>query len=330
MTTATTVAAHRRPRPHAGPTRPGPASPSRSLRAARPDDRTGASTGCWPATTVGLGLRRRAGARPGPAVRARRRRPPDRLERDRADRASRTSAWTSPERAAHDLARCSTPRRRCTFGTADRRKADVAEGVALAVGAFAARRGNRLGLVHVRRPVATVVTPPAGGRVGHARPAPRDRAQNLPRRAAAPTSPARCPGASSPRSATTRRRSWSSSPTSAARATGRRPLPELAGRHHGHRRRDPRPARAGARRRRRAAPRRPRDRARRMRVDTGDARSCATAFAAAAAADRASLAAAFRRLAVRPPAHLDGRSVAAITGARVRCARRARAGRIAS
>jgi len=34
-----------------------------------------------------------------------------------------------------------------TFGTADRRKADVAEGVALALGPVATRRGNRLGVV---------------------------------------------------------------------------------------------------------------------------------------------------------------------------------------
>ncbi len=34
-----------------------------------------------------------------------------------------------------------------TFGTADRRKADVAEGVALAIGHMATRHGNRLGLV---------------------------------------------------------------------------------------------------------------------------------------------------------------------------------------
>jgi uncharacterized protein (DUF58 family) len=34
-----------------------------------------------------------------------------------------------------------------TFGTADRRKADVAEGVAIAVGHLATRRGNRLGIV---------------------------------------------------------------------------------------------------------------------------------------------------------------------------------------
>ena len=36
------------------------------------------------------------------------------------------------------------------FGTADRRKADVAEGVAIAVGHLATRRGNRLGVVVVR------------------------------------------------------------------------------------------------------------------------------------------------------------------------------------
>src|SRR5688572_826741 len=33
------------------------------------------------------------------------------------------------------------------FGTADRRKADVAEGVAVAIGHLATRRGNRLGVV---------------------------------------------------------------------------------------------------------------------------------------------------------------------------------------
>jgi uncharacterized protein (DUF58 family) len=35
------------------------------------------------------------------------------------------------------------------FGTADRRKADVAEGVALAIGHVATRRGNRLGVVAI-------------------------------------------------------------------------------------------------------------------------------------------------------------------------------------
>jgi uncharacterized protein (DUF58 family) len=51
------------------------------------------------------------------------------------------------------------------FGTADRRKADVAEGVAIAVGHVASRRGNRLGVVTFGdgRPRAL---PPRQGRVG--------------------------------------------------------------------------------------------------------------------------------------------------------------------
>ncbi len=51
------------------------------------------------------------------------------------------------------------------FGTADRRKADVAEGVALAIGHLATRRGNRLGVSTFgdARPRAL---PPRQGRVG--------------------------------------------------------------------------------------------------------------------------------------------------------------------
>ncbi len=51
------------------------------------------------------------------------------------------------------------------FGTADRRKADVAEGVALAVGHIATRRGNRLGVLTFgdAKPQAL---PPRQGRVG--------------------------------------------------------------------------------------------------------------------------------------------------------------------
>ena len=51
------------------------------------------------------------------------------------------------------------------FGTADRRKADVAEGAALVVGRFAARRGNRLGVVTFGAGRETV-SPPAGGSRG--------------------------------------------------------------------------------------------------------------------------------------------------------------------
>jgi uncharacterized protein (DUF58 family) len=51
------------------------------------------------------------------------------------------------------------------FGTAERRKADVADGVAIAVGHVATRRGNRLGVITFgdRKPVTL---PPHQGRVG--------------------------------------------------------------------------------------------------------------------------------------------------------------------
>src|SRR5438874_6255696 len=51
------------------------------------------------------------------------------------------------------------------FGTADRRKADVAEGVAIAVGHVATRRGNRLGLVTFGDDRPRTL-PPRQGRVG--------------------------------------------------------------------------------------------------------------------------------------------------------------------
>jgi uncharacterized protein (DUF58 family) len=51
------------------------------------------------------------------------------------------------------------------FGTADRRKADVAEGVALAIGHLATRRGNRLGVLAFGGGEA-VALPPRQGRVG--------------------------------------------------------------------------------------------------------------------------------------------------------------------
>jgi uncharacterized protein (DUF58 family) len=51
------------------------------------------------------------------------------------------------------------------FGTADRRKADVAEGVAVAIGHLATRRGNRLGVVAFGGP-ETHAIPPRQGRVG--------------------------------------------------------------------------------------------------------------------------------------------------------------------
>ena len=52
-----------------------------------------------------------------------------------------------------------------SFGTADRRKADVAEGVALAVGHVATRRGNRLGVLTFGD-AAPETLPPRAGRIG--------------------------------------------------------------------------------------------------------------------------------------------------------------------
>src|SRR5436305_13015016 len=51
------------------------------------------------------------------------------------------------------------------FGTADRRKADVAEGVAIAIGHIATRRGNRLGVVTFGDGQPRMA-PPKAGRVG--------------------------------------------------------------------------------------------------------------------------------------------------------------------
>jgi uncharacterized protein (DUF58 family) len=51
------------------------------------------------------------------------------------------------------------------FGTADRRKADVAEGVALAIGNLASRRGNRLGLLTFGDTNPRTL-PPRAGRAG--------------------------------------------------------------------------------------------------------------------------------------------------------------------
>jgi uncharacterized protein (DUF58 family) len=51
------------------------------------------------------------------------------------------------------------------FGTADRRKADVAEGVAVAIGHLSTRRGNRLGVVTFGGEESSAI-PPRQGRVG--------------------------------------------------------------------------------------------------------------------------------------------------------------------
>jgi uncharacterized protein (DUF58 family) len=53
-----------------------------------------------------------------------------------------------------------------TFGTADRRKADVAEGVALAIGHLSTQHGNHLGVLTVGDADGDRRHPPRGGRAG--------------------------------------------------------------------------------------------------------------------------------------------------------------------
>ena len=120
-----------------------------------------------------------------------------------------------------------------TFGTAERRKADVAEGASLAIGYAATRRGNRLGLVtfgddtpaHAAgaagtgRPARPAARAAQGGGRGRARRA----------RAARPRSARRSSASAHWRASG---RTSSSSPTSAARATGAGRCSTLGGRHH--------------------------------------------------------------------------------------------------
>jgi uncharacterized protein (DUF58 family) len=86
--------------------------------------------------------------------------------------------WKATARSGIPQVREDVPDRRLTawllldrsasmhFGTADRRKADVAEGAALVVGKFVARRSDRLGVVAFGDADKPVVQPPAGGRNG--------------------------------------------------------------------------------------------------------------------------------------------------------------------
>ena len=75
--------------------------------------------------------------------------------------ASRTCASTSPSAPLTTWLVLDTSAS-MTFGTADRRKADVAEGVALALGHVASRRGNRLGLVTFGGPTPARCRPRQG------------------------------------------------------------------------------------------------------------------------------------------------------------------------
>ena len=179
------------------------------------------------------------------------------------------------------------------FGTADRRKADVAEGAALVVGRFAARRGDRLGIVTFGAGRETV-DPPAGGNRGMLGLL-RATATEPPEEGGGTTSPARAlaliaairttPGVVILISDLRGPRDWLPA------------LTEVAGRHAviAIEVTDPREdALVDVGELTLIDP----ETGQRLRVDTGD-RRLRSAFESAASADRAALAAELRRLAVR-------------------------------
>ena len=144
-----------------------------------------------------------------------------------------------------------------TFGTADRRKFDVAEGVALAVGHVASRRGNRLGVVsfgggsaegHAPAPGPAGSAAAAGRAARRARGRGRRRHRRSARAVTGVAAVARARGLIVVVSDFRGDRDWEGVAAQPARA------PRHAGR------RDPRPARAGAHADGRPVARRSRDR----------------------------------------------------------------------
>ena len=143
-----------------------------------------------------------------------------------------------------------------SFGTAERRKADVAEGVALALGHLASRRGNRLGLVSFGDGNAQAI-PPRQGRAGMLGLLLALRREPVLEGGGA-TSLGDALGLVS---RLARQRSFVAVVSDfRGPRDWRTPLLQLAGRPRRARGRDPRPARGGAAERGRAPARRPRDR----------------------------------------------------------------------
>ena len=240
------------------PARPGPGPlPAALLRALDVDDRPADARACSPATTA-----RRCSATAPSSRRSGRTSPGDDVRRIDWNVTARTGEPHVRVQLAERvlvtwLVLDTSPSMR--FGTADRRKADVAEGVAIAVGHVATRRGNRLGVRHLRR---------RGPADAPAAPGPRRPASGCSRRSATSRRPSRGRSAR-PRSARRSRRAGVARPPALARRRRLRlPRParlaQAAARARRpprrRRRRDPRPARAGAAERRRALARRSRDR----------------------------------------------------------------------
>ena len=183
------------------------------------------------------------------------------------------------------------------FGTADRRKADVAEGAALVIGRFVARRDRSTRRHHLRRRRARRRSrrprAAASGCTGllralDAEPPERGRWPDIGAAGALRivAADAHAPGLVAIVSDFRGPLDW------------RRAMTAIAGRHTVLADRDHRPARGDPRGCRRADADRPRDRAQTVRVDTGD-RRLRIRFDDAAAAERAALATEFARLGVR-------------------------------
>ena len=182
-----------------------------------------------------------------------------------------------------------------TFGTADRRKWDVAEGVSLAIGNFAVAPWQPPRGRHLRRPEPLHLAGPAGhSRPPGPSPRPAARARSRAHRADVTRYRAQPPRPARPSPRRDRRRLRLPRPARLAPAAAPARVAPRRGRD-----RDPRPARAGAAGRRRPLARRPRI-GQQLRVDTRS-RKLRERFGADAAAEREELARELRSLGV---AHL--------------------------
>ena len=237
------------------PARPGPGRcPRRLLRALDVDigrRMEGLLAGDYRATLHGDGT----GARAGPAVRAGRRRPADRLERHRPHRPAARPRSISPS-GCSSPGSCSTPRPRCSSARPTGARPTWPRASRSRIGHVATRRGNRLGVVTFGddRPArAAAAAGPAGRCSACSRRSAREPAEDRVGatslgEALTPRRRARAPALAGRR----RLRLPRPARLAPAAARARRPPRRARGR-------DPRPARAGAAERRRALARRPRD-----------------------------------------------------------------------
>ena len=258
-----------------------------------------APPGALPGDRRAAGRRRGHRARAAAPVRGRRRRAPASTPAaTRAHRRCRTCACTCPSATLTTwIVLDVSPS--MAFGTAERLKSDVAEGVALVLGRLAVRRAGRVGAGDVRRRARRACCRRAASRPGARRAAPRarrgrrrptahDRAARAGRRAAARRRASRAsPGLVVVVSDFRDQHGW----TRAARRAARAPL--------GAGGRGRRPARGRAARRRPPGARRPRDRRARRGRHLAP-RACASASPRSSASAATASPRELRRAARRP------------------------------